>query len=151
MSGYRTLHLDDIPTLRFDDPEIPAWKPVRRHLGVEAFGTNAFVGEAPGDLVIERHDELGPEGAGGHEELYLVVGGAARFTVDGETFDVPAGGIVHLADPALVREATAIEPQTVVFAVGAPPGEAFVPSEWEEEFFQKGQNGAGDASAPPAA
>jgi hypothetical protein len=151
MSGYRTLHLDDIPTLRFDDPELPAWKPVRHHLGVEAFGTNAYVGEQPGDLVIERHDELDDAGEAEHEELYLVVGGAARFTVDGETFDVPAGGLVHLSDPALVREATAIEPQTVVFAVGAPRGEAFVPSAWEEKFLRQGQNGAGDAGAPPPA
>lgn len=151
MSGYRTLHLDDIPTVRFDEPDMPAWKPVRHHLGVEAFGTNAYVGEQPGDVVIERHDERRDDGAGEHEELYLVVGGAARFIVDGEAFDVPAGGLVHLSDPALVREATAIEPQTVVFAVGAPRGEAFVPSAWEAEFLNKGQDGAGGAGAPPAA
>ena len=54
--------------------------------------------------------------------------GAARFTVDGDDFDVPKGGIVFLEDPALQRQAVALEAGTVVFAVGAPPGEAFVPS-----------------------
>lgn len=149
MSGYRTTHLDEIPTVSFpQDDALPDWKPVRHHLGVGAFGTNAFVAERAGDIVIERHDELNGEGATGHEELYLVVGGAARFTVGGETFDVPSGGIVHLEDPALVREATALEPDTVVFAVGAARGEAFVPSAWEEEFLRRH---AADGDEPPAA
>ncbi len=140
MAGYRTLHLDDIPTVRFDqDPGLPDWKPVRRHLGVEAFGTNAYVGEEPGDVVIERHDELPEDGEPAHEELYLVLGGSARFTVDGETFDVPRGGIVFLSDPALVREAVAVEAQTVVFAVGAPTGAPFTPSDWEAEFLERGR------------
>jgi hypothetical protein len=149
MSGYRTLHLDDVPTVRFpQDDALPDWKPVRRHLGVGAFGTNAFVAERAGEVVIERHDELpGEEDAAGHEELYLVVGGAARFTVGDDVFDVPTGGIVHLEDPALVREAVALEPGTVVFAVGAARGEAFVPSAWEDEFLRR----AADGDAPPAA
>jgi hypothetical protein len=32
----------------------------------------------------------------------------------------------------------AAEPQTVVFAVGAPPASEFTPSEWEERFFAHG-------------
>ena len=91
MAGYRTLHLDDIPTVRFaDDAALPNWKPVRHTLGIEAFGTNAYVGEQPGDVVIERHDELPDAGEQPHQELYLVLGGSARFTVDGETFEVPS-------------------------------------------------------------
>ena len=54
-----------------------------------------------------------------HQELYLVLQGRARFTVDGSPFDVDAGGIVFIDDPKLVREAVAALPQTVVFAVGA--------------------------------
>ncbi len=64
--------------------------------------------------------------------------GAARFTVDGETFDVPKGGLVFLEDPALQRQAVALEAGTVVFAVGGPPGEAFVPSAWEDDFIRRG-------------
>ena len=145
-SGYRTLHLDDIPTVRFDDAQgIPAWKPVRRELGVSAFGTNAYVADAAGDLVVEPHDELpspSHEGAG-HQEIYLVLDGSARFTVDGEEFDVAKGGLVFLEDPALQRQAVALEPGTIVFAVGAPRGEVFVPSDWEDDFLRRGKRDAG--------
>ena len=139
--GYRTTHLDDIPTVRFPDRGLPAWKPVRRELGIRAFGTNAYVGAAAGEIVIEPHDELPREGdpRPGHQEIYLVLDGAARFTVAGDEFDVPKGGIVFLEDPALHRQAVALEPGTVVFAVGSPVGEAFVPSPWEDEFSERGE------------
>jgi len=100
------------------------WRPVRHHLDIEAFGTNAYVGRAPGDLVVEPHDE------DEFEELYVVLGGAARFTVDGETFDAPAGTLV-LVTPPSQRVAHATEPDTVVLAVGAVPGRAFEVSDWE--------------------
>ena len=139
MAGYRRLHLDEIPTVRFDDEALPDWKPVRRTLDVDAFGTNAYVGADVGDVVIERHDELPDDGEVAHHELYLVIGGRARFTVDGQTFEVEPGGIVYIDDPVLMREAVAAEPQTVVFAVGSPPGQAFTPSEWEDRFIARGR------------
>jgi hypothetical protein len=139
-AGYRTLHLDDIETVRVPDPAVPAWKPVRRTLGIQAFGTNAYVAPAAGDVVVEPHDELPRDGGlePGHQEIYLVLDGAARFTVGGETFDVAKGGIVFLEDPALHRQAVALEAGTVVFAVGGPAGEVFVPSPWEDEFYAEG-------------
>lgn len=149
--GYRTLHLDDIQTIRFaDDPDAPDWKPVRHTLGVDAFGTNAYVAPNAGDVVIEPHDELADEGesGSGHQEIYLVLDGAARFTVDGESFDVPKGGIVFLRNPALHRGAVALEDGTVVFAVGGPAGEAFVPSAWEAEYYGKAE-ASGDWTVPP--
>jgi quercetin dioxygenase-like cupin family protein len=122
-----------------------AWKPVRRELGISAFGTNAYVAEAAGEIVIEPHDELpSPTETGpGHQEIYLVLDGSARFTVDGDDFDVARGGIVFLEDPALQRRAVALEPGTVVFAVGAPAGEVFVPSDWEDDFLRRGTRDAG--------
>ena len=116
---------------------------MRRELGVQAFGTNAYVAPNAGDIVIEPHDELPREGQPepGHQEIYLVLDGSARFTVDGETFDVPKGGIVFLEDPALHRKAVALEDGTVVFAVGGPADTAFVPSAWEEEFYQRPPGG----------
>ena len=55
--------LDAIP--RAAEPCDPSldWRPVRDHLGIGAFGVNAFLGAAPGDRVVERHDE----GVLGHE------------------------------------------------------------------------------------
>jgi AraC-like protein len=124
--------LDEIRTLTSGDPAEPDWKPVRHHLGVGAFGVNAWVGARAGDLVIERHDEEpAQEGTPGHEELYVVVRGAARFVLDGREVDAPAGTLVFVPERSVTREATATEPDTVVLALGAAPGVAFEPSPWE--------------------
>src|SRR3954452_5381063 len=63
---------------------------LRRDLGINSFGVNAFHQAAAGEEVIGEHDELGP-GANRHEELYLVVTGSCTFTVDGETVEAPRG------------------------------------------------------------
>jgi tetratricopeptide (TPR) repeat protein len=104
--------------------------PVRLPLGIRAFGVNAYGSQAAGGTVIEDHDELGP-GAGRHEELYVVLSGRARFTLDGEEADAPAGTLVFVRDPAVRRGAVAEEPGTTVLVVGGTPGEAFEPSPWE--------------------
>jgi hypothetical protein len=64
-------------------------------------------------------------GSGGHQELYIVLTGAARFTVGEDEFDAPAGTFVFLSDPALRRGAVAAAPDTSVLAVGGAPGEAY--------------------------
>jgi len=118
--------LDEIPRAAQPcDPSLD-WRPVRDHLGIGCFGVNAFLGAQPGDRVVELHDESG----GGHEELYVVVRGAARFVLDGAEHPVPAGSVVLVA-PGTTREAFATEPDTAVLVVGAAPGTPFTPSEWE--------------------
>jgi hypothetical protein len=107
------------------------WKPLRHHLGIDVFGINAYAATEAGQVVIEEHDELDDDDGPGHHELYFVHTGSARFTIDGESFDAPAGTLVYLDDPALVRKAVAAEPGTTVLAIGAQPGAAFEPSEWE--------------------
>jgi len=67
-----------------------------------------------------------------------VVRGAARFTVDGTSVDIPHGGVVAVRDPALVREAVALEAGTLVLVVGGRPGVAFTPARWEEKFLARG-------------
>jgi hypothetical protein len=136
-AGFVTARLDEIPTLAAPSADEPGWKPLRHHLGVGAFGVNAWVAAAPGDVAIERHDEAPGDGTAGHEELYVVVRGAARFTVGGEDVDAPAGTLVFVSDPALTREAVATEPGTVVLTVGAGRGEAFTPSPWEQRSLRE--------------
>jgi hypothetical protein len=137
-AGYATAHLDDVPTLAFGTDADPDWKPLRHHLGVGAFGVNAWVAAAAGDPAVERHDEKPEAGEGpGHEELYVVVRGAARFTVDGEEIDAPAGTLVFVSDPALTREAVATADDTVVLAIGAARGVVFEPSDWEARWLAK--------------
>ena len=106
------------------------WRPIRRRFGIRAFGVNAYTAERVGDWVVEEHDESRL----GHEELYLVVSGRARFTLDGEEVDAPAGTLVFLRDPAARRVAVAEEEGTTVLAVGGPRGKAFEPSAWEWYF-----------------
>ena len=127
--SHRVARIDDIPAGPAQTDGIE-WRPVRRHLGVTAFGTNAYVGRAPGDLVIEDHDE------DEHEELYVVLSGAATFTVDGETFDAPQGTLV-LVTPPSQRVAHAAAPDTTVLAVGAPR-QGFSVSDWETRWMQAG-------------
>jgi tetratricopeptide (TPR) repeat protein len=108
------------------------WRPLRRTLGVEAFGINAYTANA-GDLVVEEHDETGA-GAGHHQELYVVVTGHATFTVDGEEIDAPVGTCVFLDDPKERRSARALEDGTTVLAIGGERGAAFEVSPWEFAF-----------------
>jgi hypothetical protein len=117
------------------------WKPVRAELGLRAFGINAYSADA-GEHVVEAHDELGG-GAGGHEELYVVVSGRATFTVAGEDVDAPAGTLV-LVQPEERREAVAAEDGTTVLALGGKPGEPFRVSEWEYRFRAQRAYTAGD-------
>ena len=122
--SHRVATVSEIPSRPELDGKL-RWHPVRHHLGVKAFGTNAYTAERAGDMVVEPHDE------DEHEELYVVVSGAARFTVDGETFDARPGTLV-LVTPPSHREAYATEPGTTIFVTGGVPGRAFEVSEWEE-------------------
>jgi hypothetical protein len=98
-------------------------------LGVEAFGTNAYTAEEAGEDVVEPHTES-PEL--GHQELYFVARGRARFILDGEEHDCPAGTYVFVPDTATHRHAVAEEPGTTVLSFGGPP--VFKPSAWEWTF-----------------
>ena len=121
---------------------------MRRPLGVTAFGVNAYWAEKPGDELIEEHDELGA-GAGHHEELYVVIGGGARFTVAGEEFDAPARTVVFIRDPAARRGAVATEPNTTALAVGGAAGQAEV-SPWSRSptRFRRGEAATTPLPAP---
>ena len=122
-------------TLRLDEVEgIPVfgtlvWKPVRKALGVTAFGINAYTAANAGDEVVEEHTEQQL----GHEEIYVVVAGHATFTIDGEEVDAPAGTLVYLDDVAERRQAVAKEPNTTVLAIGGVPGTHEI-SAWEYFF-----------------
>lgn len=125
--SVRTVRVEDIPAVP-SDVEGLEWHPVRHHLGVRAFGTNAYVGHRAGDLVIEDHDE------DEHEELYVVLTGAARFVVDGEELDAPAGTLV-LVTPPSQRVAHATKDATTILVAGGAPGKAFAVSDWETRWL----------------
>ena len=136
----RIARIADIPPVAAAGVE---YRFVRRTLGVRAFGVNGFTADA-GGLLIEPHDELSAN-AGGHEELYVVVAGHARFTIDGAEHDAPAGTLVFVPDPASRREASAVVDGTTALVIGGRPGEPYEVSPWEPSFVAQGLSDNGDA------
>jgi tetratricopeptide (TPR) repeat protein len=127
MTSYTVVTLDELD--RIPVSHGLEWRPIRRRLGIGAFGINAYTAEKVGDCVVEEHKE-----GSGHEEVYVVVFGQARFTVDGDEFDAPAGTIVYLPDPEILRSATSQAEGTTVLAVGGWRDKAFEVTGWEWPF-----------------
>jgi tetratricopeptide (TPR) repeat protein len=121
-------HVDELDRIEMEDGFV--WRPIRRAFDIRAFGVNAYTALEAGAQIVEEHTE----GSLGHEEIYLVLRGRARFTVDGNEHDLAPGQLVFLRDPALKRGAIALDDDTVVLAMGGKPGEPFTVSAWEAMF-----------------
>ncbi|HYA09063.1 MAG TPA: hypothetical protein VEG24_05695, partial [Gaiellaceae bacterium] len=100
MSEYKVARLEDIEEI--DDGREPL-RAVRHHFGITSFGVNAWTAANAGDRILNEHDE------DEDEELYVVTEGRARFELDGELVDAPAGTFVF-ARPSVRRTAFAEEP-----------------------------------------
>ena len=122
MSDYAVARLEDIDEIT--DGREP-WRPIRHHFGITSFGINAWTGREAGDRIINEHDEEGED-----EELYFVQSGRARFELDGESVDAPAGTFVF-ARPGVKRTAFAEEAGTTILALGGTPGKVYTPTGWE--------------------
>jgi mannose-6-phosphate isomerase-like protein (cupin superfamily) len=138
MAQHKVVQFEEIEEM--SDGRVP-WRPVRHHLGITAFGVNTFTGREAGDRIINEHDEA--DQADGSEELYVVLTGRARFELDGDSVDAPAGTLVF-APPAVKRTAFAEEPNTTLVAVGGTPGKAYEAVGWEvwqplNELYRNGQ------------
>jgi mannose-6-phosphate isomerase-like protein (cupin superfamily) len=121
--NYKVATIEDIEGV--DYREDTSLRPVRHHLGITAFGTNGWVAENVGDRLMPSHEE-----DPGNEELYVVVSGRARFEIDGEAVDAPAGTLVFCR-PEANRTAFAEEVGTTVLAVGSTVGEPYHGGGWE--------------------
>jgi mannose-6-phosphate isomerase-like protein (cupin superfamily) len=127
LPNYAVVSIPEMETV-----ELPAglrWHPIRPLLGVRAAGVSAYSARDAGETVVEPHDEASD--GRGHEELYVVITGRARFTMGGDDVDAGPGTLV-LVRPGTHRAAVATEPDTLVLAVGGP--QTFEPagSEWLE-------------------
>ena len=127
MTSWESAHVSELESLK--GPGTLRWSPVRRRFGITAFGTNAYTAKEAGQDVVEEHTER----TLGHEELYVVLAGRARFTLGEEELDAPAGTLVFIGDPEVKRHAVAMEDETTVLAVGGKPGQ-HEPSTWETFF-----------------
>ena len=120
-------HIDELEHIEMPDGFV--WRPVRRHFGIGAFGTNVYT-PGPSGQVVEEHTEQ----TLGHEEIYLVLRGRVRFTVDGNEHELGPGQLVFVSDPSLRRGAVAVTEDAAVLAFGGKPGEAHEVSAWEYTF-----------------
>jgi uncharacterized cupin superfamily protein len=120
--GYQILSLDEIEPVPYHAREGEKLLSVERRLGFRAAGINGWIGD-PGERLVPVHREET------EEELYVVVRGRARFTVDGRLLDAAAGTLVYVT-AGEERTAVAEEPGTIVLAIGGTPGEAHQPAGW---------------------
>jgi tetratricopeptide (TPR) repeat protein len=124
-----TAHIDELE--RIEMPDGFVWRPVRRRFDIRAFGVNAYSAREAGAQVIEEHSESDLE----HEEVYLVLRGRARFTIEGDEHELGPGELVFLRDPVLRRGAVALDDDTLVLALGGKPGAPHEVSAWEAMFL----------------
>jgi len=140
--AFRTLNISELEPIPVVEGTL-LWHPLRHALGVTGFGVNAYTAPAAGHDVVEEHTEAsGPDA--GHQELYVVMTGRARFTIDGEALEAPAGTCVFLPDPQSRRHAVAVEDGTTVLAVGGEPGKPFEVNAWEWNFRARPHLDAGE-------
>jgi len=135
--GYEIVSLTEVercPDPRHDGPVL---LPLRWLLDLRAFGANAWTAPV-GRQAVPRHQE-----DSGDDELYVVVKGRATFTVDEETLDAREGTLVYVST-GVTREAVAEEPETIVLAVGATPGEPYAARGWDEVVVAFAKARAGD-------
>ena len=126
MSAYRKANLDEIAAEKW-----PHWIPVRHFFGIDAFGVNAYRAKA-GATAVPEHDET----ASRHVELFYVATGNARFTIDGEEVDAPAGTFLYLENPETKRAAQATVDDTVVVAMGSLRGEPYEVLGWDTRYLE---------------
>ena len=120
------VHVDELDRIELQDGFV--WRPVRRHFGIRAFGVNAYTPGASGRVIEEHTERLG------QEEIYVVLRGRVRFTVDGDEHELGQGQLLYVREPSLGRGAVALTDDAAVLATGGTPGEAFEISNWEFMF-----------------
>jgi mannose-6-phosphate isomerase-like protein (cupin superfamily) len=125
--AYAVAHLEEIE--EGTDGRAP-WRAVRHHFGITSFGINSWTGKNAGDRILNEHTETSDDGVEEDEELYFVHSGRARFELDDERVDAPAGTFVFVPPP-VKRTAFAEEPGTTIVAIGGRPGQVYMPWGWD--------------------
>ena len=121
------------------DERGPDWIPVRRELGVNAFGINAYRAAKAGEIVIEEHVE-----SPGQEEVYVVLDGSVRFTVDTESYELQRGEALFVPVPEARRVGVALADKTAVLAIGGWADAAYHSLPWEPIYLARHAADEGD-------
>jgi tetratricopeptide (TPR) repeat protein len=122
------VHVDQLDRVELDEGFV--WRPVRRHFDIRGFGVNAYTSRGVGEQLVESHTEQQL----GHEEMYVVLRGRARFAIGEDEHELAEGQLVFVRDPTLRRGAVALTADATVLAVGGKPGEPYEVSVWEAMF-----------------
>lgn len=138
MADFRVLSIRDEEAVPIAGGALQ-WVPLRRRLGIRAFGTNAYRAERAGEPVVEDHVE-----SPGQEEMYVVLSGRAMFTVGEEEIDAPAGTVVFVMRPDVRRRGVALEDGTTVLAVGGWPDRPYHSLPWEPIYLAQDAMRRGD-------
>ena len=102
------------------------WVPVRRRLGIEAFGTNAFRAARAGDMIVEDHVE-----SPGQQEVYVVIRGSARIKVEDEIVELGEWDAIRIAkDTMRAVEAGPNGVEYLAFGAGTDPRDAEMVPDW---------------------
>lgn len=99
----RTVNIDDL------DVQMGAMRRLREGLDTEAVGLTVVDADPGWEGPEHDHAE------GDHEELYLLLSGEARVTVDGEPVALEPGDAVRL-DPAETRQISVEEESRLILA-----------------------------------
>ena len=91
------------------------FKPMRQHLGVQAFGINML--ELPAGGQGPEHDHAGD----GQEEVYVIIRGGGTIRVDGEDAELHPGHFVFLS-PDAKRQMIAGGEGLAWVGIGSSPG-----------------------------
>jgi hypothetical protein len=126
--GWAAVGIDEVEAVPWRGTEL-VWRPVRAALDTRVIGISAYTADAAGQEIVEDHVE--DADGRGHEEVYVVVRGSARFVLDGETLDAAAGTFVRVASHVR-RSATALDVPAAVVVVGGDPDYEPAASEWIE-------------------
>jgi mannose-6-phosphate isomerase-like protein (cupin superfamily) len=105
--GYRRASLDELGSG-------PGFRKVRQELEVEAFGVNGVVYPPGQEGLPHYHDE--------QDELYFVHRGRALFEVDGDSFELGPGGLVHVQAETVRKVSNPGDEDLVLLVVGGKGG-----------------------------
>lgn len=105
--GYTKTTLDELG-------DGPGFRKLRQALGVTAFGVNGIVYPPGQEGFLHYHDH--------QDELYFVHRGRARFDVGEDSFELGAGGVVHVESTTPRRVSNVGDEDLVLLVVGGKDG-----------------------------
>jgi mannose-6-phosphate isomerase-like protein (cupin superfamily) len=92
----------------------PGFRKVRQALNVEAFGVNGVVYPVGQEGFLHYHEQ--------QDELYFVHQGRARFEVDGDSFELGPGGVVHVQAASPRKVSNIGDEELIMLVVGGKGG-----------------------------